>query len=279
MEKNKQLTFLDMVVKECGSKIRTSVHVKDTNYGVCINYKGICPDKYKLSVINTLLHRGYHISTDWYSFHQEILRIKQLLTNNNFPMNVIDKCVNNFLNNKLTPTTRENKSKYIQLYFKGQMSCHYKTEEKHLQRTIQKHVISVDPDKSVKLSIYYRNTKLSNLLIRNKTTNSTTSDKHHVVYLYKCNYEECNFSKYVGYTTCTLAERFRTHRSVRRHLEEHHNRRRVPVQELLECVEVLRSNTDKRRLKMMEALLIKEMKPGINNQEEGSYQLLKIFKH
>ena len=51
------------------------------------------------------------------------------------------------------------------------------------------------------------------------------------------------------------------------------------MQELLECVEVLRSNTDKRRLKMMEALLIKEMKPGINNQEEGSYQLLKIFKH
>ena len=49
-----------MIVKECGSKTRTSVHVKDTNYGDCINYKGICPDQYKLSAINTLLHRGYH---------------------------------------------------------------------------------------------------------------------------------------------------------------------------------------------------------------------------
>ena len=107
MEKQNQLAFLDRIVKQCSSKIQTAVYVKDTNLGNCINYKGICSEKYKISVIATLLHRGCHISHDWNTFHEKILRMKQLLANNNFPMKVIYAAVNSFLSKKFSPFTHE----------------------------------------------------------------------------------------------------------------------------------------------------------------------------
>jgi len=84
-----KLSFLDVLINRQQSQFETTVHVKSTNYGDCINYHSICPDRYKIGVIKTLLHRGYKVCSNWHNFNTEINRIKQLLTNNNFPMRVI----------------------------------------------------------------------------------------------------------------------------------------------------------------------------------------------
>jgi len=67
--------------------------------------------------------------------------------------------------------------------------------------------------------------------------------------------------------------------SIKRHLRDHHGITEIGGVTLLENVKVLRSCTDARELFMMEAMMIKDLKPNINAQDEGCDRLLKVFKH
>ena len=110
VEKNKRLSFLDCIIERREGTLTTSVYVKYTHSGNCINYRSLCPDRYKESVINTLLYRAYHVSSNWSLFDSEISKIKQLLVNNNFPMQVIDSCIHRFVDRKILKQTRHKKS-------------------------------------------------------------------------------------------------------------------------------------------------------------------------
>ena len=172
----------------------------------------------------------------------------------------------------------------IDIFYESQMSSNYKLEEKQLSNIISKYVKPNNEDQEINLRIYYKNKKLKNLLIRNRASNNTeVSNRHHVVYQYKCNQAGCNSSQtYVGYTTCTIDERFRMHAqtgSIKRHLVENHGVERVVKNEIIKCTNILGSCNSKGRLRMMEAILIKDLKPTLNSQEEGCDRLLKIFKH
>ena len=81
--------------------VTTSVYVKSIHSRNCINYKSLCPNHYKESVVNSLLHRAYHVSSDWSIFHTEINRIKQQFVSYNFPMPAIDACIHRFIEGKV----------------------------------------------------------------------------------------------------------------------------------------------------------------------------------
>ena len=103
--------------------------------------------------------------------------------------------------------------------------------------------------------------------------------RNHVVYQYKCDRAECNFSIYIGYTTCSLYERFKLHTqtgSIIQHLRVAYNIDRLPRRQLLDKTELIAMDRDKRCLVTLEALLIKEKKPSLNSQAEGRDWLLKI---
>ena len=168
-EKCEKLEFLDCTVTRMNEKFHTGVYVKDTNNGDCINFRSACPERYKIGVIKTLLHRGYHISTDWTTFHSEIERIKQLLTNNNFPMELVDKTISQFLNSIMEPKSRNESEDNINFYFENQMTSNYKTEEEKLRKIVDKHISCVSPSSKVNLLIYYKTKKTKNLFIKKKT--------------------------------------------------------------------------------------------------------------
>lgn len=125
---NKKLPFLDVYIEMKDDTLQTSVHIKKTNKGDCMNYNGDCPEKYQLGVINTLLHRAYKISHNWNSFHQEVQRLKQVFTNNDFPMRIIDAEINKFIN-KIHD--KEDKPKHVthKLFYGDQMNKNYKEDE------------------------------------------------------------------------------------------------------------------------------------------------------
>ena len=79
--------------------INISVFTKSASTLDSINYNVICPDKYKVSVIKTLLQRPKYdaICSNWELFHLEVTKIKQRLVNNNLPMNIINKVLNKFI--------------------------------------------------------------------------------------------------------------------------------------------------------------------------------------
>ena len=86
IEKEARISFLDVNVLRKDSSYETSVYVKTTNNGDCLNFESLCPMRYKEGVIKTFLHRAYNVCSTWNTFHSEVRRIKQLLINNNFPI-------------------------------------------------------------------------------------------------------------------------------------------------------------------------------------------------
>lgn len=286
-EKSKQLNFLDCLINRDSNSFTTSVHVKPTHAGDCINYNSLCPQRYKIGVITTLLHRAYALSSSWSHIHQEISRVRQLLTNNNFPIDIIDKEINKFLNKKLDARSiidQQPPSTNINYYFENQMTSNYRNEEKSLHNIIDKHVKPVRASDTVKLIIFYRNKKLSKLFIRNKpVTTIDASKEHHVVYQYTCDHQSCNSTnKYIGYTTTTLYQRFGCHTqsgSIRKHLTEEHAITSLRRNDLIQNTKVLHRDSRRRDLVFIEALYIKEHCPTLNAQDEGCDKILKVFKH
>ncbi len=65
------LYFLDVEVRNENNLFSTSVFVKETSNGSCINFRSICPSRYKEGLIKTLLHRAYDICSDWTNFDRE----------------------------------------------------------------------------------------------------------------------------------------------------------------------------------------------------------------
>ena len=280
-EKNNQLVFLDTVVTRCNNNLKTTVHTKPTSSGDCINFNSICPDRYKTGVIKTLLHRSYHICNTWESINSEIDRIKQLLTNNNFPMNLIEDTIKKFLDSKINNQQRQQDEtcNSIKLFYQSQMTSNYKMEEQQIKEIIGKNIKPSNPAEDIKLHIFYRNKKLRNLVMRNRY--HKTEEYHHVVYQYTCTLGECNSSQsYIGYTESTLTERIRNHGqhgSIIRHLREHHSIQRQKTTELLKNVKVIGRASTKQELLLLEALLIQQEKPSLNQQEEGRDRILNVF--
>jgi len=202
-------------------------------------------------------------------------------------MKIIDNEINKFITRKtesMQPCPPEPPPPpNINFFFNNQMTSHHKNDEKFLNNITEKYIKSVDPAKKVKLIIFYRNRKLLNLFIKNKGNfNADPVHDHHVVYQFTCDYESCNSNKYIGYTTCSLYQRFGCHTqsgSIRKHLTEEHGATSLRRRELLRSTEVLHRSNCRRDLIFMEALLIKENNPTLNAQDEGCEKILKIFKH
>ena len=58
---NHHINFLDVHVDATQPNVLCSVYQKPTNYGIYLNYKSECPQRYKDATINALIHRTYKI--------------------------------------------------------------------------------------------------------------------------------------------------------------------------------------------------------------------------
>ena len=82
------------------------------------------------------------------------------------------------------------------------MHYNYKSDEKILKTLIHKNILPTDPNKKIKLVIYYNKFKTSNLVIRNNSSPSIgVLQKNNVIYKFKCPLGDCisdNNNIYVG---------------------------------------------------------------------------------
>lgn len=277
---NKQrLSFLDVSIDKSDGTFNTTVHTKETSSGECLNYRSLAPQKYKVGVIRTMLHRAYKIASSWEGVHEEMERLRKLFTNNNFPMALIEQEIKLFLNRKIEPPpTEPNSGNTINLFYRNQMSSQHKQEERNLRRILKDH-ISHKRNGTINLSIYYKSRKLRNLFIKNNI--HADSSNSHVVYQYECPNDLCQQSTttYIGYTTNTIKQRMTMHAQtgsiISHHKETHNNRPRTA--EIMEDVSAIFKSRDKNELLIAEALLIKDRKPCLNNQNEGNTRILHIF--
>ena len=145
-------------------------------------------------------------------------------------MKVIDNVVNKFISSKTSLEETRNNSNNIELFYENQMWSNYKIDEKQVTEIIKKNVKPVDSNVSINLNIFYKIRKLKNIVIINNPHKPTC--RFNAVYQYTCNKGECNSQTYIGYTEQTLEERFRQHRSVKKHMRETHNIARIKTNRL-----------------------------------------------
>ena len=222
-----------------------------------------------------MLHRAYKICSSWYSFHKEVIRLKQLLTNNNFQFAIIEIEINKFLSKRYVDRPINNNKNVTKLFYRNQMNTQHKQDENNLNKIIDDYTQPTD-NKITKLCIYYKNKKLSQLFIKNNLNKKEPTN--HVVYQYTCNDDTCQRS-YIGYTQTTLKQRLTVHAqtgSILTHNMEKHNNK-IRTNDILKSTIILYRSSDKHNLQIAEALFIRDMEPKINNQREGLFQILHVF--
>ena len=151
---------------------------------------------------------------------------------------------------------------------------------------IHKNVLPLDPTQKVRLIIYYKKFKTSNLIISNNTSSSTKLlHKTNIVYMFKFSLGHCILkenSAYVGLTNTTFSKRLTMHlndsSSIALHLKTHSIPKSKFQKILVENTTIITQKIDKLWLQILEALHIKTKKPKINRINfENSDNVLKCF--
>ena len=281
------IPFLDVLVEAKGGSLVTSVFRKPTNTGACLNAKSECPQSYKTSVIRAFVFRAIKHCSTWENLHAELERSKQILINNGFSNkdvdNEIKECLDKSLQHPSTDQTAQNK---VIRYYRNQMSSAYKVHERVITRLIHDNVTCASPNDQLKLVIYYKSQKTSNILIRNRTSQNLSRDKQqlkrtNVVYKFKCPYEDCVLhenSCYIGVTTTTLSRRLTMHLregAPKEHLMEKHNHA-ITRSDLTANTFIVGGINGRTRVQIMEALYIRQLRPSLNVQRQ-SCQTLNLF--
>ena len=78
------LPFLDVLVTARDAGFTTTVYIKQTNQGLCLNGDSECPQRYLRSTINAYVRRALSHCTSWESTHKELERLTQVLVHNGY---------------------------------------------------------------------------------------------------------------------------------------------------------------------------------------------------
>ena len=87
---NNRIFFLDVSVDASGPQTETTVYRKPTDAGKCLHGRSACSQRYRESVTRAYVHRALKYCSSWEAVNQEVKRVKQMLTNNGYPISMID---------------------------------------------------------------------------------------------------------------------------------------------------------------------------------------------
>ena len=271
-EENQRLPFLDVLVHRNPTSFSTEVYVKSTNLGFCLNAASECPERYRRSVINAFVKRALTHCSSWTATNLELTRVSQMLANNGYPRHLVDSTIKHRLDTFMEEQEHQGDSTPdIHLYYKNYMSSAYSKDEKALRKIIHDHVQPIDSDTKLKLIIYYKTRRTSNLVMKNNCLPpSSPLQEVSLVYQYTCTNGDCSHltSAYIGSTTTTLSKRITSHLqdgAIRRHNISQHGFT-ITRQHLEENTTIIHKEPDRNRLRITEAVYIHTHKPTINIQ-------------
>ena len=116
-EVDHKLAFLDVLVHNNPLDLQTSVFRKKTFTGLLTNYFSFTAFSYKIGLVRTLIDRVYKINS-WLSFHDVIKNLTIILRKNLFPVNIIEKVVNQYVSRaQVRPSDSSRVQKPISSYY------------------------------------------------------------------------------------------------------------------------------------------------------------------
>ena len=158
------------------------------------------------------------------------------------------------------------------------MTSSYKIDEKVLKNIIKQNITCTNENESIKLNIYYKNGKVSNLVMKN-SPNATKLQRTNILYKYECNVGDCEPQAYIGYTRTTLSRRITMHLqsgAPLKHSQDFHSST-LKREQMVSNTSIIRQENDFNRLEIMEALYIIYTKPEINLQTTDRVRTLRFL--
>ena len=269
---NNSLPFLDILVTALAKKFHTTVYTKKTNMGLCLNAASECPDRYTNSVINSYINRAFSHCSTWTAFHEELMRVSQILVNNGYKNKDIQSAIKRKLEFYVLQKEKNiDKREVIKLYYKNQMTSQYKIDERVIKEIISRGIKPTSNNERIDFNIYYKNRKTSNLILINNTFKSKRElDRIGVVYQYQCPLGDCKpqLSSYIGQTTTTLSRRLTMHLqsgAIKNHTLTSHQQH-LTREMLVKNTKILDREENNRKLTYLELIYINFLKPSLNIQ-------------
>ena len=117
LESDYALPFLDVLVAHDNNTFSTSLYRKKTFTDLYTDFSSLAPTKYKINLIRVLVYRAFHICSSYRNFHEEVVRIKKILTENCFPKSLIDHIIKKFLDRQFRPSPLKEADNKVPLLF------------------------------------------------------------------------------------------------------------------------------------------------------------------
>ena len=118
-------------------KHQLEVFRKDTDSGKCLNALSECPKRYLKGVVRTYIRRALKTCTSWQKIDKELIRVKRILTDNNYASRDIDleiqKAVDLFISGNTSQVKSNENTATFKLYYQNQYSSAYKEDERVLK--------------------------------------------------------------------------------------------------------------------------------------------------
>ena len=207
VENNGKLAFLDTLVdRSQNSHINISIFRKSMFTGLGLSFFSYCPIKFKINAISTLLHRAYHLCNNFFNIHSEFQFLKEFFLNNGYPVNLIDRQINKFLNKiyvkKPETATVMKQLIYVSLPYFGPSSEQMKKE---LNKCLSKFYSTIN----FKIVLSNPN-KLYNFFPRKECLPLPLRPS--IIYQYSC--PSCNTGTYIGSSSRCFQIRIDEHRGI-----------------------------------------------------------------
>ena len=90
---------MGMNITKCGNRLETSVHRKSTNTGLLLHYHNHVDKRYKKCLLSTMINRAYRLSSTPNAFSEEGDKLRTTFLNLDYPPNLINSSINEFLHN------------------------------------------------------------------------------------------------------------------------------------------------------------------------------------
>ena len=205
-------------------------------------------------------------------------RIRQVLVNNGYPQFIIDKIIRS-KQSKSNFQNATDEVEHVKLYVQFYNLSKFKSDRKRLQTVVSNHVAASAPNGRVSIVAFYKPNKLSSQFTTR--TRAENTDRVNVVYRFNCPEVSCN-ATYIGYTTQALKNRVKQHKSksssiCHHYMYEHNALPPSNIDVFSSCFDIIFGSESVRNLKIVEAILIKSIKPHIKVKFNQLYDFLQLY--
>jgi len=143
------LPFLGMQLLNRSTYIETKVYTRPINTGLLLHHQSHVDERYKRSLIRTMLHRAYRLSSSWSYFNEECERLRRLFSRLKYLDKLVSATIQRFVNDKICeqqePTTVKEPENVVRIVlpFKDQRAAD--VVRKQLENLSSKTATSIQP--------------------------------------------------------------------------------------------------------------------------------------